>query len=82
MPSLTELQERLTAYYDAEREILANGQAYASSSGSSDRSGTRANLAQIQSAIRTLEQQIATHPDNTASAGRLSHSQAVFGGRR
>lgn len=82
MPTLAELQERLTEYRDAERAILTGGQAYSSASGSSERSATRANLGQIQSAIRTLEQQIAMHPDNTAGGGRLSHSQAVFGGRR
>jgi hypothetical protein len=82
MATLAELQDRLTAYYAAEREILTNGQAYASATGSSDRSATRANLAQVQSMIRTLEQQVATHPDNTSSGGRLSHSQTVFGGRR
>ena len=82
MPTLAELQERLAAYKEAELRILDSGQAFASSSGSSERSGTRANLAQVQAMIRTLEQQIASHPDNTASSGRLSHSQAVFGGRR
>ena len=83
MPTLAELTERLTAYRNAETAILTGGQAYSSSSGASERGATRANLALVQSMIRTLEQQIAAHPDNAAAGGgRLSYSQAVFGGRR
>ena len=82
MPTLAELQTRLAAYMTAEEKILTGGQAYTMESSGSGRSNTRANLAQIQSMIRELQQQIATHPDNTAGGGRLSHSQTVFGGRR
>ena len=83
MPTLAELTERLTLYRTAEARILDGGQSYATSSGTGERSATRANLGQVQAMIRQLEQQSAAHPDNTAAGGgRLSHSQAVFGGRR
>lgn len=82
MPTLAELQTRLAAYMTAEEKILTNGQSYSMESSGSGRSNTRANLAQIQSMIRDLQQQIAIHPDNTIGGGRLSHSQAIFGGRR
>lgn len=78
MPTLAELQERLAAYKAAELSILNGHQSYSVGS----MTFARANLAQVQAMIRTLEQQIATHPDNTTTSGRLSHSQAVFGGRR
>ncbi|NCD13694.1 MAG: hypothetical protein EOL92_00490 [Bacteroidia bacterium] len=81
MATLAELQTRLASYYTAEQKILESGQAYSVGSGSGDRANTRADLGKIQSAIRSLEQQIAMHPENT-SRGQLSHSQAVFGGRR
>lgn len=77
MATLTELQERLAAYKAAELKILETGQAYTIGS----QQYTRANLGQIQAMIRTLEQQIATHPEASGN-GRLSHSQAIFGGRR
>lgn len=77
MATLPELQERLAAYRAAELKILETNQAYTIGS----QQFTRANLGQVQAMIRTLEQQIATHPDST-QRGRLSHSQTVFGGRR
>lgn len=78
MPTLAELQERLTLYRDAERAVLQGHQSYTIGS----QQFTRANLSQIQAMIRTLEQQVATHPSNAVSGGRLSHSQTIFGGRR
>lgn len=78
MPTLAELQERLAAYRAAELTILQGHQAYTVGS----QTFTRANLGQVQAMIRSLEQQIATHPDNTSSGGRLSHSRTVFTGRR
>lgn len=80
MATLAELQERLSLYKDTERRILTDGQAFGAGSAGSERHKTSANLAQVQSQIRELEQQIAMHPEN--SGGRLSHSQAIFGGRR
>jgi hypothetical protein len=80
MPPLAELQERLSLYKETERRILTEGQAWGAGSAGSERHKSSANLAQIQSQIRELEQQINTHPEN--SGGRLSHSQAIFGGRR
>ena len=81
MATLPELQTRLASYYAAEAKILEGGQSYSVGSAGGDRANTRADLGKIQTAIRSLEQQIAMHPDNT-SRGRLSHSQAVFGGPR
>lgn len=77
MPTLTELQERLSLYKAAERRLLVGHQSYTIGG----QSYTLADLGKIQSAIRAIEQQISTHPDSTGR-GRLSHSQAVFGGRR
>lgn len=79
--TLTELQDRLSLYLAAERTILTTGQSYTFGSAAGDRANTRANLTQVQAEIRSLQQQIATHPEST-QRGRLSHSQAYFGGRR
>ena len=74
MSQLTDLQERLALYKKAEETILLTGQGYQINNKRFD----RANLGQVQSMIRTLEQQIA----QVSSNGILSHSQTVFAGRR
>ncbi|MCL2791290.1 MAG: hypothetical protein FWD79_11745 [Desulfobulbus sp.] len=79
MSTLSELKERLALYKETERRILTDGQSYGAGTAGVDRHKTSANLAQVQSQIRELEQQIAMHPE---AGGRLSHSSAVFGGRR
>ena len=56
MPTLAELTERLTLYRTAEARILDGGQSYATSSGTGERSATRANLGQVQAMIRQLEE--------------------------
>lgn len=78
MPSLPELQERLAQYRAAEKKCLETGQSYSVGNNGDTYANARANLGQIQSMIRSLEQQIA----HLSTGGRLSHSQAVFGGRR
>jgi len=74
MSQLTDCQERLGLYRAAERTILEGNQSYTIGT----TQFTRANLGQIQAEIRNLEQQIA----QLSNSGRLSHSQAIFGGRR
>ncbi len=74
MSQLTDCQERLGLYRAAEKAILEGNQSYTIGT----QQYTRANLGQIQSQMRILEQQIA----QLSASGRLSHSQAVFGGRR
>jgi hypothetical protein len=74
MSQLTDAQERLALYKTAEKTVLEGNQAYTIGT----QQYTRANLGQIQSMIRTLEQQIA----QLSASGHLSHSQTVFGGRR
>lgn len=74
MQTLTELQERLKLYLDAETTILTTNQSY--SIGNQEFS--KANIMFIQREIRNLEQRIAVLSQN----GRLSHSTTVFGGRR
>ena len=76
--TLAELQERLQLYLDAEKAVLMGHQSY----GIGTKSFTRANLGQLQTEIRNIRQQISTHPDNLATGGAMSHSGAVFGGRR
>ena len=74
MATISEIQERLALYRQAERSILEGGQEY--------RTGavrfTRADLGRIQGYIRELEQQLAI----AQSSGRLTHNVTVFGGRR
>lgn len=79
MPTLAELQELYDAYAAAELALLS-GKLASYSIGT--KQFTYIDLSKIQSGKRMLAQQIATHPDNTATGGRLSHSQTVFGGRR
>lgn len=74
MSQLTDCQERLALYRAAEKTILEGNQSYTIGT----QQFTRANLGQVQTVIRTLEQQLI----QLSSNGRLSHSQAVFGGRR
>lgn len=77
MSQLTDLQERLALYRAAEAVILQTGQAVTIGSQRYD----RANLGLIQAEIKRLEQQIGMLSAG-GSGPRLSHSQAVFGGRR
>ena len=74
MSQITEIQERLALYRAAERKILEGNQSH-------EVNGvkfTRANLADIQRVISTLELQLS----QAQQGGRLSHSLTVFGGRR
>ena len=73
MSRLTEITDRLALYRTAETAILSGHQSYTIGA----QSYTRANLQNIQAEIRRLESQLAQ-----LQQGRLSHSQAVFGGRR
>jgi len=77
MEPLSDLQERLALYIAAEKSILEGNQSYAIGT----QSFAKPDLGRIQTAIKTLRQEIAMHPDNT-NRGKLSHSQAIFGGRR
>ncbi len=74
MATITELQERLALYKTAEQAILEGGQEYRAGSVRL----TRADLPMIQHEIRNLEIRLAA----ANNGGRLSHSVAVFGGRR
>ena len=74
MATLTELQERLALYKAAETAILTGNQSYRIG----NQEYNKANLRDVQFEIRNLEQQIAV----LSQRGRLSHSTAVFGGRR
>ena len=76
MASLTELQTRLAAYQAAETEVLTGGQSYAVDG----QQFSRANLLQIQTAIRDLENRIACFPASSGSS--LPCATAVFGGSR
>jgi len=76
MFTLAEMKDRLALYREAERAILQGHQSYSVD----NKQFNRVNFAQLQEAIKLLEARIAAHPDN--AGGRLSHSFAVFGGRR
>lgn len=78
MPTLAELQE-LYAVYNAAELALLSGKIASYTIGSQQY--TYLDLAKIQSGKRSVAQQIASHPDNTATGGRLSHGRTVFGGR-
>lgn len=62
---LTKTRSRLSAYYESELAVLS-GQAYTMGS----RSLTRANLAEIRSAIKELEQQVRELESIAAGGGR------------
>lgn len=74
MATLTELQERLALYKQAETAILTGAQEYQVGK----RRLTRANLAEVQRAIADLEMRISSVGNN----GLFGHSVTVFGGRR
>jgi hypothetical protein len=74
MSQLTDLQDRLALYHEAEARILLR-QSYQMPDG---RQMTYTQLPAVQAEIRRIEQQIA----QLSTSGRLSHAQAVFGGRR
>ena len=75
MATLAELQEDLADLKQARKAVLIGGQEYEAPGG---RSTKRANLETLNSEIRRLEVRIAV----ASQGGVLSHSQAVFGGRR
>lgn len=77
MSALTDAQERLALYKEAERVILTTGQSYQIGTQRFD----RGNLGLVQSEIRRLEQQVSLLSVE-GQGQRLSHSQAIFGGRR
>jgi len=66
--SYADLVTRLAEYRAAEARAL-KAQEYTVGQGSTARRARRADLAQIQAGIRTVEQQIAVHPDNPARRG-------------
>ncbi|MBU1040246.1 MAG: hypothetical protein KKF77_04005 [Proteobacteria bacterium] len=71
MATLTELQAKLVTYQNAEDAIVLGAQSYEIAG----RKVTKANLAEIRTAIRDLELRIATLRGNR-------NGQAVFAGRR
>jgi hypothetical protein len=78
MLSLEQLQTRLTLYLQAEARILSESQEYTISSGPDGRSAKRANLAQIQAEIKSLEQQIARQEARAAGRGRSFTPSPLF----
>lgn len=74
MATLSELQERLALYKQAEAAILSHSQEYYVGK----RKLTRANLSEVQRAITDLEMRISAVGNN----GLFGHSVTVFGGRR
>ncbi|WP_035273639.1 hypothetical protein [Desulfogranum japonicum] len=73
--TLTQAQERLALYLEAERAVLTSpNQTYTVG----NQTYTKHDLAPIQAEIRRLEATIAV----LSRSGRLSHASAVFGGRR
>ena len=77
MSALTDAQERLALYKEAERVILTTGQSYQIGTQRFD----RGNLYHVQAEIRRLEQQVSLLSVE-GQGQRLSHSQAICGGRR
>jgi primosomal protein N'' len=77
MATITELKERLAQYRAAEARILTGAQ----ETSVGDQRARQAELANIQSQIRELENRIAL-AEASQGGPRLTHSQAVFGGRR
>lgn len=78
MSTLAELQDYLATLNEAISRVIKL-QSYQMPD------GRRAEYPQLTALLaekRRTEQQISIHPDNTTSHGRLSHAQAVFGGRR
>lgn len=71
---LETLQSRLEAYLAAEARILQHGQESAVSGGADGRMTKRGNLAEIRTAIKNLETDIATE---TAKVGRRSRSVSM-----
>lgn len=69
MTDLASLKERLGAYLTAEAAILKS-QSYTIGDGSTARTLTRANLSEVRQAIKDLQHQIDTHPQNQARARR------------
>ncbi len=74
MAILADLQSRLALYLKAEETVLTGHQSYSIG----NQTYSKANLKDLQFQIRSLQQQIAALSQN----GRLSHSSAIFGGRR
>lgn len=68
MPTLAELQTRLSEYRAAESRILRS-QEYAVGQGGSARRSRRADLVDVQNQIAALQIEIDKHPDNPATRG-------------
>ena len=72
--TITEMQERLTLYLTAEQKILEGNQSWSVG----QQSFTRANLSEIQTAIKTLRREISIKQNS----GSFGCTQLVIGGRR
>jgi len=76
MASSVDIQARLTAYRAAELRILEGGQESEASSGPDGRRTRRANLAEIQKAIKDLEVDLAAALQREGG-GSLSSGRVV-----
>lgn len=68
MPTIAELQTRLSEYRAAESRILRS-QEYSVGQGGAARRNRRPELERVQTKISELELQIDKHPDNPATRG-------------
>lgn len=72
--TVTELQERLNLYLDAEKQILEGNQSWSVGS----KSFTKADLAEIRRTIESIRRELHI----AQNGGSFGCSQVVIGGRR
>lgn len=79
MATAAEIQDRLTAYRQAELRILEGGQESEASSGPDGRRTRRASLEAIQAAIKQLEKDLALQRAREGGgSGRVIHPSPIW----